>query len=466
MRKILAKRNLLLAGLSFGLVCLAACQEKPGTTVVPTTNPTFTPTTTPIPTESIAPSVEPTIEPTIEPTMEPTETVAPEPTIAPTTEPTSAPTETPLPTATPEPTCTPTPTEIPHVHEWIPFVTPPTCTSDGMQWEECLCGEKQNELVLFATGHGKTEKRTAKEPSVNEEGEWEEICLICEEVIDKGAIKSLTPTPTPIPSVTPKPTATPMPTATPTPTPIPTCSHGTVRTSLLEETDTERVYQDVCDDCEEVLGTHSELKATPTPSPIPATPTPKPTNIPTPTPDFGSVVENRVSYAGNPVTVYENGMEVHDITNDKTYDYKYKDNDYCDYTVIYGRDYYNKSLGGWLGQEWLVRCDQVPLNTSHKETLTYYMYHTLDYDNNGKGSQVRLVNSDGTFNCYSDFIYDDARFNINFDYVGAVVNNAFGVEFNGIVISNHSTGYVITPEELIADGRLNTKTREIKLFDY
>jgi len=220
MRKILAKRNLLLTGLILGLVCLAACQEKPGTTVVPTDTPT--PTTTPAPTESIAPSVEPTEVPTIEPTIAPTETVAPEPTIVPTTEPTSAPTETPLPTSTPTPTCTPTPTEIPHVHEWIPFVTPPTCTEDGKQWEECLCGEKQNELVLYATGHGETEKRTTKEPSVKSEGEYEEYCKVCNEVLKTGKIKKLSPTPTPTPSVTPKPTATPSPTPVPiTPTPTP-----------------------------------------------------------------------------------------------------------------------------------------------------------------------------------------------------------------------------------------------------
>ena len=271
MRKILAKRNLLLTGLILGLVCLAACQEKPGTTVVPTDTPT--PTTTPAPTESIVPSVEPTEVPTIEPTIAPTETVAPEPTIAPTEVPHE---HTWVKKATfatcgeegrsweececgeiqneiiteklPHKKCTynviiePTVESegyfettcdecgtivssgsIPkHVHEWIPFVTPPTCTEDGKQWEECLCGEKQNELVLYATGHGETEKRTTKEPSVKSEGEYEEYCKVCGEVLKTGKIKKLTPTPTPTPSVTPKPTATPSPTPVPiTPTPTP-----------------------------------------------------------------------------------------------------------------------------------------------------------------------------------------------------------------------------------------------------
>ena len=213
----------------------------PTATVAPTNEPTETPglTEQPTPTESAA---------TVKPTAEPTETVAPteipviteEPTVAPAATSTPEPTATPKPTNTPVPTATstpiPTPTEVPHEHKWADKEQPATCTTGGRTWEECKCGEIQNEVILEATGHGKLIYTVTKEPTTEAEGKYKETCEVCGTVVNEGNIKKLDPTPiptatstptpkptnTPTPTATPKPTNTPVPTATSTPMPNPT----------------------------------------------------------------------------------------------------------------------------------------------------------------------------------------------------------------------------------------------------
>ncbi|MBP3594875.1 MAG: leucine-rich repeat protein [Lachnospiraceae bacterium] len=178
---------------------------------------TPTPTATVAPTESVEPTTEPTVEPT--PTAEPTATNTP----VPTAEPTPEPTEAPMPTEEPTPTAEPTPTEIPvHVHVWEKKEVKPTCTEGGRTWEECACGEIQNEVILNALGHGELIYTVISSPTVETEGEYEESCSVCKEVVNRGNIVKLSPTPVPTSTPTPTPTNTPTPTPTNTPTPTPT----------------------------------------------------------------------------------------------------------------------------------------------------------------------------------------------------------------------------------------------------
>lgn len=155
-------------------------------------------TPTPAPTATTAPTAEPTksVEPTAEPTVEPTK----------------------------EPTVTPEPTEEPHDHEWVKKEEAATCTTGGRTWEECACGEIQNEVILNALGHGELIYTVISSPTVETEGEYEETCSVCGEVVNRGNIVKLSPTPVPTSTPTPTPTniPTPAPTNTPTPTSTPT----------------------------------------------------------------------------------------------------------------------------------------------------------------------------------------------------------------------------------------------------
>lgn len=154
------------------------------------------------------------------------------PTLVPATA-TIAPTETPVPTNTPVPTETP----VPHVHEWTGKETTASCTVDGKAWEECECGEIQNEVVIPATGHAEYSYQVVIEPSVENDGMYENICNTCGEVVHSGILERLTPTPTPEPTATPIPTSTPTPkpTSTPTPTPKPTSTPTPSPTPVIPE---------------------------------------------------------------------------------------------------------------------------------------------------------------------------------------------------------------------------------------
>jgi len=207
------------------LVLLSACNKKPDNPALP--QETLVPTNTTAPTATTVPTPVPTETPV--PTA--TETPAPEPTA----------------TNTPVPTVTPTEPPV-HEHIWTVQITPVTCTSDGFTMEVCECGETQNETTIPATGHIAVRNIT-KDATVEEEGEWEEVCTVCMEVVATGTIEKAVPTATPTPTATPVPTATPTAAPKPTNTPTPT--------------------------------------ATPTPTPTPkptATPTPTPTPKPTATP--------------------------------------------------------------------------------------------------------------------------------------------------------------------------------------
>jgi len=198
----------------------------------------------------------------------PTPTEAAVPTAEPTATNTPAPTETPVPTkepiATEAPDVTTAPTEAPvHEHTWVKKDVPPTCTDSGCTWEECECGEIQNEVLSDALGHGELEYNIITEPTVDTEGEYTETCTVCGAEVNRGSVPKLVIEVTPTPEPTATPTPTPEPTATPTPTPEPT--------------------------------------ATPTPAPtetpVPtSTPTPSPKPTATPTPEVTEHVHTWVEY--------------------------------------------------------------------------------------------------------------------------------------------------------------------------
>jgi len=270
--------------------------------------------------QTMAPTA--TTVPTSKPTEAPIITEEPIATVAPTEVPDI--TEVPLPSNSPEPTATstpiPTPTDVPHEHKWAAKEQPATCTVGGRTWEECECGEIQNEVILEALGHGKLIYTVTTGPTTEAEGKYEESCETCGTVVNKGNIKKLDPTPIPTATATPKPTATPTSTPIPAPTEAPhehkwvakdfpaTCTndgktweececgeiknevvrkatgHGNLIYTVTTEptTEAEGKYEESCEICGTVVNKGNIKKLDPTPIPT-ATATPKPTVTPTPT---------------------------------------------------------------------------------------------------------------------------------------------------------------------------------------
>jgi len=69
---------------------------------------------------------------------------------------------------------------ISHVHVWTDTEQPATCTTPGRSWEECACGEIQNETEVPALGHSWEPK---EEPGscTTDSRTWEE-CSLCSAV--------------------------------------------------------------------------------------------------------------------------------------------------------------------------------------------------------------------------------------------------------------------------------------------
>lgn len=370
--------------------------------------------------QTMAPTA--TTAPTSEPTATPGITEQPTPT-EPAVEPTATSTPTPKPTNTPVPTATSTPApDGSHEHKWVAQEQPATCTVGGRTWEQCECGETQNEVIFEATGHGTLVYTVVKEPTSDEEGKYEEVCELCREVVNEGNIKKLDPTPiptatstptpkptnTPTPTATPKPTNTPVPTATSTPTPKPTNTPVPTATS----TPTPK----------------------PTNTPKPTTP-PKPTSTPMPNPTakpvFGEImisggetnitlttlapVEYLISLGGGPnATELEYAIardEILDVrltkgNNDKQYTLKLQPNGMNGKTgivlTLYGTDEYGNR----------VVCDEVTISVKVEikeydpvadgypvfvETWTYegFTMEVWQVDKAGYRSSVLIVTGEG-----------------------------------------------------------------------
>jgi len=371
-------------------------------------------TPTPIATATVAPTegAEPTAEPTVEPTKEPT----------PTAEPTA--TNTPVPTAEP--------TEPPHEHMWKKIEVYATCTIEGAAWEECECGERQNEIVINALGHGDLIRVVAKHPTVEEEGEYVEICSVCGEEVEKGSIAKLEPTPTPTAVPEPTATPTPKPTNTPTPTPSP--------------------------------------KPTSTPKPT-ATPTPKPTSTPTPIPvtptPIPVVVDSYTSPGDRTFYVLEDGTKYEDVTKEVQESITYAGKEYIYYKAQFTADGMPTGI-----DEFLIKYDKEIDCNGKMLHLTYYMYTYQDvYKNDDTGNYVgfsRIVNSDGSYNKYSAYTLPaDANCRSsqcgyvdvtgNYDYKYQLMHLGFGRGYD------ESKMLILYPEDLIY---YNKETGEIRLYDH
>ncbi len=78
--------------------------------------------------------------------------------------------------------------DITHTHSWILKETAATCTDTGVAWEQCECGEIQNEVVIPALGHSWEEKLDVG--SCTEDSRTWEECSFC------GAVQNEIITPT------------------------------------------------------------------------------------------------------------------------------------------------------------------------------------------------------------------------------------------------------------------------------
>lgn len=77
-----------------------------------------------------------------------------------------------------------------HVHEYATIVTPPTCTEQGYTTRTCICGDKQMQDIIAASGHRAGEWSVVKEATEEETGERRINCKTCgltlqTETIDK-----------------------------------------------------------------------------------------------------------------------------------------------------------------------------------------------------------------------------------------------------------------------------------------
>lgn len=350
------KRIVLISAMLTLTAFLAGCKKPDTPDVVPTTPPTTAPTAT------TAPTVEPTVKPTAEPTA------------------TSTPVPTEEPVATPEPT--PEPTAEPTVEPTVEPTATPTATP-----------------TIEPT----------KEPTA-------------------------TPTPKPTATPTPKPTSTPTPTPSPKPTatPVPECLHQTETVSILEDTETGTTYQSACADCGEIFEVYTIPKATATPKPTAkpkATATPKPTATPvplavtpTPAPSHGGVVDEYIVETGDnivvgfPCVVYADGTRM--VTSTKWDGFSTPDGYMtasvnADTEIVYHKIYYGADNEP-THEELLLNytyIDKYPSSPELFSTLYYCMYY--DYDCETEVLTSRIVNTDGSFNRYSDHVFDGYA-----DYIG------------------------------------------------
>ena len=347
---------------------------------------------TPVPTVTEVPEETPTAEPTKEPTVTPTEVPVVEPTAAPTEAPVKVPTETP--------------------------------------------GCEHKEVVTFLA------------EETMEEYKYQEICSACNEVV-----KEYTMTKEPVPTVTPTSTPTPLPTATPTPTPTSTptpkveCKHEETGIAMVDETDTEYVYRETCDACNEVISEFTKPKVTPTPTPKA---TEKPVATPTPVPDKVVVKEEELKYS---TCITYADRTVASIFNDE-----YLEN-YLSFLpanatpLSYVAHY--EDINTLVSEEIIARYVDVYSNEKRgiaQTTITCYFYYY--YDAKTKTWTSRLVNSDGSCNKYSgEVINGMATLSEGSDYTGFHVGLIGAGSYNA-VFEIHENDFIYHEDNVV------------NLFDY
>ena len=338
---------------------------------------------TPVPTS--APVEVPTIEPTKEPTVTPTEVPVVEPTAAPTEAPVEVPTETP--------------------------------------------GCEHKEVVTFLA-----------EETI-EEYKYQEICSACNEVVKEYTVtKEPVPTVTPTSTPTPLPTATPTPTPTSTPTPTPTkapCKHVETGIAMVDETDTEYVYRETCEACNEVISEFTKPKVTPTPTPKP---TEKPVPTPTPVPD--KVVVEEYVFDDGTVSISYSDRTRKVIWNEYS-GYLPKDATAISYVSNY------EDINTLVSEEIIARYEEELGGTT---VICYFYYY---YDAKTDTWTSRFVNSDGSFNKYSGKIIDGKAQLIA---VGSP-KGTFRVEFA-------KSTFADTCLEIYVDDFIYYEDDVVQLFDY
>lgn len=366
----------------------------------------------------------PDVVPTTPPTTAPTATTAP--TVEPTVEPTAEPTATSTPVPTEEPVATPEPTAEPTVEPTVAPTVEPTATPTAT-------------------------------PTIEP-----------------------TATPTPKPTSTPTPTPSPKPTATP----VPECLHQTETVSILEDTETGTTYQAACADCGEVFEVYTIPKATATPKPTAkpkATATPKPTATPTPkllavtptpAPSHGGVVDEYIVETGDnivvgfPCEVYADGTRM--VTSTKWSGFSTPDgymtasvNDEVE--IVYHKIYYGADNKPEHEELLLKLMNFNPYASSPEllSTVYYCMYYY--YDCKTEVLTSRLVNTDGSFNRYSDHVFDGYADYIGGSYRYKYENKKMVEYLENVSIGVEYDGWEIPTEDFIY---YDNKNGIVRLYEY
>lgn len=88
-------------------------------------------------------------------------------------------------------TTTPATTDPPHIHNYSPTVTAPTCTDEGFTTYTCTCGDSYISDKTAAVGHNFGEWKTTKAPTETATGLAERKCAACGETESKTLGKIL-----------------------------------------------------------------------------------------------------------------------------------------------------------------------------------------------------------------------------------------------------------------------------------
>lgn len=310
-----------------------------------------------------------------------------------------------------------------------------------------------------------------------------------------------TPEPTATPTPTVKPTATPEPTPTNTPTPTVTpkpnytidllnkqmYAKDSVNVRDLPSTDGEKVGSLEANDLVYVTGQCKEtgwfqivyndgyayvsnkylVESLPTPTPVPSTPTPKPNQI------MGSaikplpnalIVDEYIDEYGDKITVYEDGTRIA-ISNTYLGIFAFEIGSHtppkgCE-IILYKKasQYTDEGLyKGALYEELLLKWTE----ETSRDTLIYYMHYNWEPTTNTISS--RLINSDGSFNRYSEFIMDGFARNTSGRF-GSKWNSETGKSDSYVkyLTFGSSSGNELT---ITGDEVIYRKDGEIRLFDY
>lgn len=360
-------------------------------TPIPTT--TLTPTNTLTPTATSMPTTMTNLELTVTsmpiPTLSPTQTNAPTPSPEPTATSTPTPTATPSPkptaTSTPKPTATPSPiptnTPIPKLEYTImPDIV-------GMRWEDAkekliAAGLQPTKIIMFESSDtipGFHVTFQSIEPGMRlEVGTCVDFKLSL-----LGLVQEPSPTPTVIPQPTATPTVIPRPTATPIPTPM---------AEIVKEEPFENIFMKTTYADGTIITQYSE--------------------------DEGGVLDRFIYYPdGTVIEEHKDGSYTIEINDMLIEDYQasWGEVEYYEYNsegkVIRKREiqdadsketiylYMYDENGECIGRGRLIKKE----NWYERYGINIYLLSIVDYQDDTE--YFRIVNSDGSYNQWSDVKY-------------------------------------------------------------